>query len=168
MRDRNETSATTTDQITGNRIDRRDLMKGAAALGISGAALGGSISLRPGTARAAEEAGAGLPTVSQDQRQVWTKNFNPLLPEGDSIWPTHAGIHEPMIIYNRVTGEIVPWLATEYAFNADNTELTFTIRDGVTWSDGEPFSAEDVLFTFNLLGAGGLLLAARATLGVQA
>jgi len=152
MRDRRETPATT-DQTTGTRIDRRDLIKGAAALGVSGAALGGALSLRPGMAIAAQDAaaGAGLLTVSQDQQQVWIKNFNPLLPEGDSRWPTHAGIHEPMIIYNTIKGEIVPWLATEYAFNADNTELTFTIRDGVSWSDGTPFSAKDVLFTFNLL-----------------
>ena len=109
MRDRRETPATT-DQTTGTRIDRRDLIKGAAALGVSGAALGGALSLRPGMAIAAQDAaaGAGLLTVSQDQQQVWIKNFNPLLPEGDSRWPTHAGIHEPMIIYNTIKGEIVP------------------------------------------------------------
>ena len=56
-----------------------------------------------------------------------------------------------MIIYNTATQETVPWLATEWAFNADNTVLTFTIRDGVTWSDGEPFTADDVAFTFNLI-----------------
>ena len=151
MRDRHETS-TTTAQVTGVRIDRRDLMKGAAALGVSGAALGGALSVQPGMVRAAQDAaGAGLVTVSQDQRQVWTKNFNPLIAEGDSVWPTQSGIHEPLIIYNIITGEVVPWLATEYAFNTDNSELTFTIRDGVSWSDGEPFTAADVLFTFNLL-----------------
>ena len=44
-------------------------------------------------------------------------------------------------------------LAKSYAWNADKTVLTFTIRDGVKWSDGQPMSADDVAFTFNLLKA---------------
>lgn len=38
--------------------------------------------------------------------------------------------------------EYVPALATEWAWNDDNTELTFTLREGVTFHDGEPFNAE--------------------------
>ena len=39
-------------------------------------------------------------------------------------------------------GTIVPWLATEWAYNDDNTVLTMTLRDDVTFTDGEPFNAE--------------------------
>jgi peptide/nickel transport system substrate-binding protein len=54
------------------------------------------------------------------------------------------------MIYNTVKGELVPWLATKYEWSADNKKLTFTLRDDVKWSDGQPFSASDVAFTFNL------------------
>jgi peptide/nickel transport system substrate-binding protein len=39
-------------------------------------------------------------------------------------------------------GEIEPWLATEWAYNEDNTVLTMQLRDDVTFTDGEPFNAE--------------------------
>ena len=42
-------------------------------------------------------------------------------------------------------------LATNYSWNSDNTQLTFTIRQGVKWNDGKPFDANDVAFTFNLI-----------------
>lgn len=60
-------------------------------------------------------------------------------------------IHEPLMIFNGVQGELVPWLASDYAWSEDLLTLTFTIREGVLWSDGEPFTASDVAFTFNLL-----------------
>lgn len=47
-------------------------------------------------------------------------------------------------------GEI-PWLAESYAYNQDSTELTIKLRKGVTWSDGQPFTASDVAFTLNML-----------------
>lgn len=40
--------------------------------------------------------------------------------------------------------EIIPMLATGWEWNADSTELTMTLRDGVTFHDGEPFNAEAV------------------------
>ena len=49
-----------------------------------------------------------------------------------------------------MSGEYVPWLALEYTWDKDNKVLEMLIRDGVKWSDGESFSAEDVAFTFNL------------------
>ena len=39
-------------------------------------------------------------------------------------------------------GTIVPWLATEWSYNEDNTVLTMTLRDDVTFTDGTPFNAE--------------------------
>ena len=43
----------------------------------------------------------------------------------------------------------MPGLATEWEASEDAMSWTFTLREGVTWSDGEPFDAEDVAFTFN-------------------
>jgi peptide/nickel transport system substrate-binding protein len=46
---------------------------------------------------------------------------------------------------------IVPDLAESWSWNADWTELTFRLRDKVTWHDGKPFSSADVKCTWDLL-----------------
>jgi peptide/nickel transport system substrate-binding protein len=52
--------------------------------------------------------------------------------------------------YYSAFGDIYwPWLAEDHEYNDDLTELTVHIRKGVEWSDGEPFTAEDVAFTLN-------------------
>jgi len=54
------------------------------------------------------------------------------------------------MVVNGYNCQAVPWLATDYKWQDPQT-LVYTIRDGVTWNDGQPFSADDVVFTFNLL-----------------
>jgi peptide/nickel transport system substrate-binding protein len=46
---------------------------------------------------------------------------------------------------------IVPDLATGWSWNEDGTELTFRLRDGVLWHDGQPFTAKDVQCTWDML-----------------
>ncbi|WP_437956661.1 ABC transporter substrate-binding protein [Sorangium sp. So ce119] len=106
-----------------------------------------------GTAQAggAKSGGAKFVTISREQQASWVRNFNPLLGEGAVRFPTVAGIYEPMIVYNTMKGEFVPWLATKYEWSDANKKLTFTTRTDVKWSDGQPFSAKDVAFTFGLL-----------------
>jgi peptide/nickel transport system substrate-binding protein len=48
-------------------------------------------------------------------------------------------------------GATTPWLATAWAWSNSDKTLTFTIRNGVKWSDGVAFSAKDVVYSFNLL-----------------
>lgn len=55
-------------------------------------------------------------------------------------------------IYNRVVrldpqGQVVPDLATEWSSNADATEWTFKLRDGVHFHNGKPFTAQDVRYS---------------------
>lgn len=158
------------DRLLAGSVDRRALMRRAAALGVSPAllaAMGGGLGAGTAGAAGLQADAAGMLTVSNEQVATWIRNFNPLLPpEASCRWPTQHGIYEPMFIYNTITAEIVPWLATEWAFNADNTQLTFTTREGVQWSDGTPFTAHDVALTFNLFlqndaipGNGGQIVA---------
>lgn len=93
----------------------------------------------------------GVLTVAQEQQSSWVRNFHPFLPMGVARWGTSAGIYEPLMIFNRMAGEYVPWLATAYEWQGGAEALIFTIRQGVRWSDGTPFSASDVVYTFNLL-----------------
>ena len=88
-------------------------------------------------------------TIGGAVGSAFQRNFNPFSP--NSLVGTVNSAYEPLMILNSITGEVVPWLATRYEFSADNQTLTFTIRDGVKWSDGQPLSARDVAFTFNLL-----------------
>ncbi len=88
-------------------------------------------------------------TAAGAGQATWIRNFNPF--STNFLFPTQNGIYEPMMINNRIKGELVPWLASEYKWSDDLLTLTFTVRDGVKWSDGEPLTAGDVAFTFNLL-----------------
>jgi peptide/nickel transport system substrate-binding protein len=63
----------------------------------------------------------------------------------------HQMIYEYFFYQNLQTGEYIPWLAESYEYNDDFTSITVKLRDGVTWNDGEPFTADDVVFTYNLL-----------------
>ncbi|CAM5496305.1 ABC transporter substrate-binding protein [Leifsonia shinshuensis] len=61
-------------------------------------------------------------------------------------------IYEPLAIVNPVgKNETTPWLASKVVWNADYTQLTVTPRSNVTWSDGKPFTADDIVFTYNLI-----------------
>jgi peptide/nickel transport system substrate-binding protein len=56
-----------------------------------------------------------------------------------------------LVRVNRLTGDPEPWLAERWTTSADGRALTFTLRDGVTFSDGVPFTSDDVVFTFRAL-----------------
>ena len=88
-------------------------------------------------------------TINYEQLPTWVRNFNPFSPV--VLGSAATAIYEPMMIYNKATGQLVPWLATDYSWNADNTVLTFKIRQDVKWSDGQPFTAGDIVYTFNLI-----------------
>ncbi|MEM7533607.1 MAG: ABC transporter substrate-binding protein [Chloroflexota bacterium] len=61
------------------------------------------------------------------------------------------GSFEPLFFYSAFSDEFLPWLATGYEYSDDFTQLTVNIREGAEWSDGTPFSAEDVRFTLQML-----------------
>jgi len=88
--------------------------------------------------------------IYQEQFISWVRNFEPLNPASVPRWPTRGGIYEPLYIYNPIKAEWIPWLATKYKWQNNNKQLLFTIRSGVKWSDGTPFNAYDVAYTFNL------------------
>ncbi len=54
---------------------------------------------------------------------------------------------------------IVPHLAKAYEANEDNTEFTFYLRKGVRWSDGHPFTADDIVFFWEHIGGEPLIWA---------
>lgn len=105
-----------------------------------------------------ESTGSDVPTTLNQigwGGTTWTQNFNLFSPTGVSVTPGTAYVYEPLVRMDRTAaGEVLPYLATDWKFNDDGTKLTFTLRDDVTWSDGEPFTAKDVAYTWNLVLAG--------------
>jgi peptide/nickel transport system substrate-binding protein len=66
------------------------------------------------------------------------------------------GVFNNLVMYDQHVKQnslqaIVPDLATGWSWSEDGTELTFPLHDGVTWHDGQPFTARDVVCTWDLL-----------------
>ncbi len=93
----------------------------------------------------------GVLVVSKEQVGSWVRNFNPMLAGGLARWPTRGGIYEPLMVHNPAQAEWTPWLATGYEWGDEVASLTFTLREGVLWSDGAPFTSADVVFTYDLI-----------------
>lgn len=92
--------------------------------------------------------GKQLLTIPREDLATFTRNFNPFSPNAAPM--TQQAIYEPMLVFNPADSTTTPWLATEWQEAKDGTGITFTLRDGVKWSDGEPFTADDVAYTFEL------------------
>jgi peptide/nickel transport system substrate-binding protein len=92
----------------------------------------------------------GSVTLVPSPKGPWTINFNPLISGNNNLPGTQGMIYETLLYFNRIDGSIHPWLANSYKWSSDATSLTFTLRPGVKWSDGRPFTSADVLFTLNL------------------
>ena len=75
------------------------------------------------------------------------ENFNPL--SSTELGGTRL-MYEPLEIPSTIDGTYTPFLATSYKFTNPKT-VVYTIRQGVKWSDGTPFTPADVIFTFDLL-----------------
>jgi peptide/nickel transport system substrate-binding protein len=76
-------------------------------------------------------------------------NFDPLFAQDGETFRPARQIYDTLITYRQGTSELAPGLATEWSSNAEGTEWTFTLREGVTFHDGTPFNAEAVCFNFN-------------------
>ena len=61
------------------------------------------------------------------------------------------GCTEGLFYYNMLGDKFIPWMGESFKFNDDFTEVVVTLRKGVEWSDGQPFTAKDVAFSLNLL-----------------
>ncbi|HEY8541262.1 MAG TPA: ABC transporter substrate-binding protein, partial [Pseudothermotoga sp.] len=78
------------------------------------------------------------------------RNFNPYF-AGGTGYAACGFIYETLVYSNNFTGDLIPWLASSYEWSQDYKSITLNIRKGVTWSDGKSFTADDVVFTFEML-----------------
>jgi peptide/nickel transport system substrate-binding protein len=84
---------------------------------------------------------------------VGIANANPLIAGGDQHFLSK--IYEPLVTYSidagtHGYGPVVPALAKSWETSSDGLTWTFHLQSGVTWHDGTPFTADDVVFTLTL------------------
>ena len=134
-----------------NKLAHR-LMVLASAVAVSSTLATGAASPAFGNVRVANSAPAATGTlnIADEWGFTWPCQFNPF--NASDYYFSFGPVYEELAYVDSINhGAVKPWLATSWAWTKANTALTFTIRKGVTWSDGQPFSAKDVVFTFNLL-----------------
>lgn len=120
--------------------------RAVTALGVGAAAV---VALAGCTASgAAVGDGGALLTIPREDMGTFSQNFNPFSPNAAPM--TQQAVYESMLIYNPAGGDTVPWLAESWEASDDGLTQTFDLRDDVRWSDGEAFTADDVVFTFGL------------------
>jgi len=139
------------------KLTRRELAKtGAAAAALPFALAHGLAAPRAAAAQTGDPAEVArnrtliLRWGGQEGRYIDHELWN-----GYALGANHQNglgiFYEPLAYYSAFADETYPWLAESWEYNADSTELRITTRSGISWSDGTPFSAEDVAFTFNSL-----------------
>ncbi|MCO1574544.1 ABC transporter substrate-binding protein [Crossiella sp. SN42] len=116
---------------------------GLAVLGLVATGCGGP---SPGTSSAEAE----TLVVFNGQSGDYQGNFNPYSPSENEGRGT---LFEPLFFFNAMKrdAEPRPRLGKEFSWNADGTELSVTLREDVKWSDGQKFSAKDVVFTLDMV-----------------
>ncbi|MBQ9688693.1 ABC transporter substrate-binding protein, partial [bacterium] len=84
------------------------------------------------------------------------KTFNPFTTK-DATSDTMATLMYDGLVTSRAdTGEVIPKLAKSFSISPDGKTYTVNLRKGITWSDGKPITAEDVVFTWDKIIFAGL------------
>ena len=85
-------------------------------------------------------------TVLGEFSTGWTRNFNPYV---NARHATMGFGYEYLVVFNEMDNmKVIPWLAEDVSMADDLQTVTVKLRQGVRWSDGEDFDADDVLFTY--------------------
>jgi peptide/nickel transport system substrate-binding protein len=121
----------------------------------SGAPAPGAASPTPGVA--APAAAAAAPTRPAHASQLFTvtfadpKTFNPIITVDANSAAAVADVFDSLVRLNPRTTEIEPALAERWEISPDGKTVTFFLRHDVKWHDGQPLTAADVVFTFDVI-----------------
>jgi peptide/nickel transport system substrate-binding protein len=111
---------------------------------IAGTAAGAFVAATPGALRAQAKRGGRLIVAADSE----PKNLNPAIVASNGVFFVASKVIEPLAdaSYTGADG-LEPKLATAWSGSPDGLSVTFTLREGVTWHDGKPFSSADVAFS---------------------
>src|SRR6185436_9958444 len=138
-----------------NQMNKLKLFSIIALVAIVLAACGGGKATEaPGAATAAPA--VNLPEVAREDTVVlgWSISSpigvtNPWAVPGYTHQEGNVFLWEALSYYGIFSSKEIPWLADSMEYNADFTQLTIKLNKDAAWSDGEPLTSKDVLFTFN-------------------
>jgi peptide/nickel transport system substrate-binding protein len=115
----------------------------AATVAIAALALTGCAASSDGGSGSDSGSGGGTLTLGAIAAPT---TFDPAGSEWGNRSPYYQAVYDTLLLATP-EGTIEPWLATEWAYNEDNTVLTLTLQEGVTFSDGSELDSADVVAT---------------------
>ena len=103
------------------------------------------------------DSGAAL-TIAKPDGAITTESHNPYQAESSAAKYGYGKVIFESLALVNPTGDLgtTPWLAETVEWNDDYTQLTVVPRSGITWSDGEAFTADDIVFSFEQVLSGKL------------
>lgn len=126
-------------EVAAGTLSRRDFLTRATTLGVTSAAAYGLLGLKqPAAAEAHVEQGGTMRIESTVKALKDPRTFD---------WPQMSNFTRGWLEYlveYQIDGSIKPSLLTGWEVNEDATEYTLMVREGVTWNNGDPFTAADV------------------------
>jgi peptide/nickel transport system substrate-binding protein len=157
------TTAPSTAATTAPTTAAGSATSGTAAPVPGGTVVGGA----PTTAPSGTSAAGGAPAKGAFASQIDTSNmkkggtliegrstdiqtFNPVLQKDTSSGRVNGLIYDPVLSVDPDTVQPVGILASKWEVSPDSKTYTFTLKQGVKWHDGQPFSADDVKFSYDL------------------
>jgi len=150
-------------KLTRKQLDRRTMMRGLVASGAVATLAGLPRSIMAQSTPAASPAGApvaapkaspapytGALAADQVMRLPLLEptTMDPGVSYGDSEIYIFYNIFDGLVGIDQETGKVVPRIAESFEGNKDDSEFTFKIRQGVTWSDGTPLNANDFVYSW--------------------
>jgi peptide/nickel transport system substrate-binding protein len=147
--------------LTVKRFARKRVVAATAVLllgaGLAACSSSGSSTGANGNSNSSTSSEPALVMESSPETSI-TDNFNPFAGSAPIYSMGATGlVYEPLYQFDLANPSQAPypWLATNYAWSNGGKTITFTIRQGVKWSNGTSMTAADVAFTYKYVEAHG-------------